>query len=164
MVRNKLFMLFRIHTVLPLLLLLTCGSTSALAGVTTMLRFPELNIRAGKSVQVKAYFNNEGEDSIEFTFPDSLSIRIKSPDGESVIATAVETGASSNVTLQPKEFVTKEYNVVIPQLYYGQQEISLADSPETGLLLNIMDEKQEIPVDGKTIEVVPVTEWLISKR
>ena len=36
--------------------------------------------------------------------------------------------------------------------------------PYISSLFNVMDEKQEIPVDGKTIEVVPVTEWLISKR
>jgi hypothetical protein len=42
-----------------LLLLLTFGSAGAADGVTTMLRFPELNIRAGETVQIKAYFYNE---------------------------------------------------------------------------------------------------------
>lgn len=141
MVQNILLKFFRIHTVL-LLLIFISGSTSAAAGVTTMLRFPELNIRAGSPVQVKAYFYNEGEDACEFTLPDNLPIRIKSFDGESVLATAVETGTSSKVTLRPKEFVTKEYNVVLPERYHGQQEISLADSPETVLLVNILDAKQ----------------------
>ncbi len=143
MIRNILPISFRINTVL-LLLLLTFGSAGAADGVTTMLRFPELNIRAGETVQIKAYFYNEAEDICEFTFPDSLSIRIKSSDGASLLTTAVETDPSSNIILQPKEFATKEYNVVLPEHYNGTQEISLADSPETALLINIMDEKYVI--------------------
>jgi phospholipase A1/A2 len=139
MVGKILLMSFRIHTVL-LLLLLTSSSTRADGGVTTMLRFPEMNIRAGETVKVKAYFCNEGEDANEFTFPDSLSMLIKSSDGASVLATAVETGSSSKVILRPKEFMTKEYNVVLPGHYHGLKEISLADSPETGLLVNILDD------------------------
>ncbi len=137
MIRNILLISFRINTVL-LLLLLTVGSAGAADGVTTMLRFPELNIRAGEPVQVKAYYYNEGKDAAEFTFPDSLSMRIQASDGASVLVTAVESGSSSSVILQPEEFVTKEYNVVLPKGYNGLMEISLADSPETRLLVNIL--------------------------
>jgi len=31
------------------------------------------------------------------------------------------------------------------------------------MIIITMDEKQEIPVNGKTIEVIPVTEWLLSR-
>jgi hypothetical protein len=109
--------------------------------VTTMLHFPELNIVAGETVKVKAFFYNEGDDPVEITLPDTLSIRIKSFDGAAVLATAVEAGASSKVTLGPNEFITKLYNVALPELYHGLQEISLADSPETRLMVNILDEK-----------------------
>ncbi len=138
MVRKILLMFFRIHIVF-LLLTLASDSAGAAAEVTAMLRFPELNILAGKPVQIKAYFYNEGQDVFEFSFPDSLSICIKSSDGASVLTTAVQTGSSLKVILRPNEFVTKEYNVVLPEHYRGLYEISLADSPETGLLVNILD-------------------------
>jgi outer membrane phospholipase A len=140
MVFKKIVTFFPVHIVL-LLLLSISSSASAASGITTMLRFSELNIRAGETVQIKAYFYNEGGDVCEFDLPDSLAIRIKSSDGASLLVTAIETDNSIKAILQPKEFVTKEYNLVLPEHYNGPQEISLADSPETALLVNIIDEK-----------------------
>ncbi|NLD37086.1 MAG: hypothetical protein GX654_09470 [Desulfatiglans sp.] len=139
MIRNILHNFSSIHIVLFLLLL--TGSASVYGRVSAMLRFPELNIRAGDTVQVKVYFYNEGDESFEFTIPESLSMRIKSSDGASVLVTAIETDSSSTVILRPKEFVTKPYNAALPELYHGLQEISLAGSPETVLMVNILDEK-----------------------
>ncbi len=120
---------------------LFCSGSSAAAGVTTMLRFPELNIPADEPVLLKAFFYNESREDVEFTFPDSLPLRIQAADGTSVSVTAVETDSSQNAVLQPGGFVTKEYAVVLPGLYKGTMDISLVGSPETEVLINIIDKE-----------------------
>lgn len=132
----------RIHIVLllTLILLLWAVSSSAADGVTTILRFPQLNIRAGQPVLLKAYFHNEGQEVTEFTFPGSLSLRIQDVGGTTILVTAVETGSSPGAELRPGEFLTKEYQVVLPAKFQGTTEISSADSPKTAVLINILRE------------------------
>ena len=101
--RHDVFSLRIISKILLTLTMLFCAGSSAADGVTTMLRFPELNIKAGERVLFKAYFYNEGLDTVEFTFPDSLPLRFKSADGRSVLVTAVETGISEDVALRAGE-------------------------------------------------------------
>ena len=73
--RCDVFPLRIISTMLLTLIMLFCAvSSSAADGVTTMLRFPELNIKAGERVLLKAYFYNESQETVEFTFPESLPL------------------------------------------------------------------------------------------
>ncbi|MBN1277393.1 MAG: phospholipase A [Deltaproteobacteria bacterium] len=129
----------QVVSLLICLLLFCVRSGNAADGVSTMLRFPELNIRAGEPVLLKAYFYNEGLDTMKFIFPDSLSLRVQTADGASVLVTAVETGSSPDAVLGHGEFLTKEYNVVLPKTYYGVMDISMADSPDTEVLINILN-------------------------
>jgi phospholipase A1 len=140
----------RTHIVLLLtLILLFCAvSSSAADGVTTILRFPQLNIRAGQPVLLKAYFHNESQEATGFTFPDSLSLRINDVGGTTILVTAVETDSSPNVEFRPGEFLTKEYQVVLPTLFQGTTEISSADSPKTAVLINIL---REGPASGQIL-------------
>lgn len=130
------------HIVLLLtIILLFWTNSSAADGVTTILRFPQLNIRAEKPVLLKVYFQNESQEATDFTFPDSLSLRIQDAGGIPVLLTAVETERSPDVMLRPGEFFTKEYKVVLPGRYQGATEISSSGSPKTAVLINILREK-----------------------
>jgi len=142
----------RAHIVLLLILILLfwAVSSSAADGVTTSLRFPQLNIRAGQPVLVKAYFHNESQEAIEFTFPDSLLLRIQEVGGTTISVTAVETDSSPDLELGPGEFLTKEYQVVLPAINQGTTEISLADSPKTAVLINILSKE---PARGNVLAV-----------
>ncbi|MGD9162046.1 MAG: phospholipase A [Desulfobacteraceae bacterium] len=147
----------RVQIVLLLtFILLFCPGSSADDGVTTILRFPQLNIRAGETVLLKAYFYNESQEAKEVTLPDSLSLRIQGTDGKSVLVTAVETVSSPDAMLQPGEFLTKEYNVVLPSLYHSVMDISLADFPNSEVLINILGEKsaQEKVLAGAEQETI----------
>lgn len=141
----------RTHIVVLLLtLILVCQafSSSAGEGVTTILRFPQVNIRAGQSVLLKAYFHNESQEVTDFTFPGSLSLRIQDVDGTTLLVTAVETGSSPGAKLRPREFLIKEYQVVLAARFQGMAEISSTDSLETAVLINIL---REIPSKEETL-------------
>ncbi|WP_300465434.1 phospholipase A [Desulfobacula sp.] len=142
--RHNIFPQPVVHThivyLLTLILLFWAAISSADDGVTTLLRFPQLNIRAGQPVLLKAYFHNESPKATEFTFPDSLSLRIQDVGGTTILVTAVETDTSAAAVLRPGEFLTKEYRVVLPALFQGTTEISAVDSPKTAVLINILRE------------------------
>ena len=55
--------------------------------------------------------------------------------------TAIETVSSPDAVLRPGEFLSKEYNVVLPDFLKGMMDISLAGSPRTEVLINILDEE-----------------------
>ncbi len=132
-----------------LALLFLTGNAAAANGITTMLRFPELNIQSGSQVTLKAYFYNESQDVRDYTVPENLSLRFQDSQGKSVLLTAVETGRSGSVKLKPGEFLTREYKVVLPGHYTGTMEISMVDSPDTEMLVNIIDKK---PVSTPALE------------
>ncbi|MDA3904026.1 MAG: phospholipase A [Desulfuromusa sp.] len=128
-----------IVSLLTLMLLLLCaGNSSAADGMTTILRFQKLNIPAGQPILLKAYYHNETTETKAFTFPDSLPLRIQNIDGITILVTAVETDISPSLELPPGGFVTKEYRVVLPDHFQGTTEISSAGSPETAVLINIL--------------------------
>jgi outer membrane phospholipase A len=137
-----LFTLPPVRTAIVLLLvLIPCFSASDCAaadGVTALLRFPQSSIRAGQPVLLTTYFHNEGLETTEFNTPDSLSLRIQDAGGTTLVVTAVESKSSPTVSLQPGEFLTKEYRIILPSLFQGVAKISTTQSPETAELINIL--------------------------
>ena len=127
------------------ILLLIAGNALAAGGITTMLRFQELNIESGSQVRLKAYFHNESRNTEEYTAPDNLSLRFQDTEGNFLLLTAVQTAVSGKEKLHPGEFLSKEYKVSLPLHYKGTIEISLVDSPDTEVLINVVD-KKEVPI------------------
>ena len=140
---------FLLITIITLLPVYNAGASDR---VTTMLRFSDLNIDSGAQVRLKAYFCNESETTEEYTAPENLSLRFQDADGNSILLTAVETSTSGKAKLNPGDFLSKEYKVAIPVHYSGTIEISMADSPDTEVLINVIDNKPApIRVQAKSV-------------
>ncbi|MDX2480956.1 MAG: phospholipase A [Desulfuromusa sp.] len=152
MMKHDVFVLLivrvRLLSLLTFLLLICAGISSAAEGVTTLLRFPQLNIRAGQPVLLTTYFHNESQEATDFIFPDSLSLRLQDTGGTTTLVTAVEADTSTPSRLQPGEFFTKQYRVVLPTHYQGMTEISAANSPNTAVLINVLREE---PTPGRIL-------------